>query len=763
MCKGEALAQAGASADNMGGGSVGRPLQGCAAQPPVLAWRVHDHHFAPGVERLVARYESRNLANDELTVTVTDQAGMLVYRQRGTGNADGNHSFGDALGWDGKGNIGSWSTLLITPLESPYRVRVEATHAGTLDEFELHVLYHSIRIDIGTWTEDGNPPSRLAAPAAWVQYKLNELGYYAGPVDGVVGDQTKRAMRRYLRMTPTMGPNSATSPNFHTNAQLQNALHANNYSRTILAPGLPLEGATARLYVDQNLFYEHFADFSSASGVTQMEAANLDRPELPLEVTVLLVGRGDADGTGVGVSSPDAVGAVRVKWWVHDAPEDTSTLLASSPACPTRMRAYVNAALANTRAGSGEDNCPDTHGGARNTGGHVNPSYFRIGTQLPPYTSTAVGNVVRTSVHTGIVAGKRGKTGILFRASHIGGDDFRVEARLSFSGLPNKWSLISGHEELHGTWEDRRRVSTGKMVVWRRMPVAGVVDWPASGRAAIDWNRVSTELQHAYIELVHPPAAMTGAQFLANIVPAAQLNTFQADLGLRVNGAGPMVLAGNAMFQIPIPPQGADEHAREYKARVDALLRSSLDLDAGYAALQNYTSYMQDYFKQAGHVGAVIIHGKWVPTINLVHHPLRGLGNPVPDTYDPKLSCIGLPYGVTILNQGMFVDFSDQFAVCHEMAHTRFLRHHEKGDAENNPHFHAQNNPSANPDDHDTADHNCTMCYPWLIPSRNRRPLIGQAVTLEWSPTSVEESAFCGKCLLKLRGWDITRTLPAHS
>lgn len=763
MCKRRALSDAGTAADRtMVGEPVGRTVRSCS-DPVILlrlAWNKHDHHFAPGTENLAARYQATNLSGDVLNVTVTDRAGSVVYQAQNTGNADGNHDFA----WNGQGNQGVWNNEFITPLDSPYRARVEAANAGMHDDFEVYVLYHSMTIHTGTWTEDGAAPAQVGDPERWVQYKLNELGYFAGPVDGIVGDQTKRAMRRYLRMTPLGNPNMARAGNYHTNAAIQIPLAANQHLRVFLA-ALPAEHATAQLYVEHNFFYENFADFSAADGMRRMETAELDRPEFPLEVSILLVGRGDADGSGVGVAAPDAVGEVEVKWKVHDDPEDTSTLLASTANCPTRMRPYIDSALQATAAAGGEDSCPDTHGGARNTGGPINPGYFRIGDQLPPFTSIAAGNDVSTLAHAGLVAGKRGKAGILFRGSYIAGDNFRVEAQFSFAGRGNEQALTQAHEQLNDAWAARRRVSTGKMVVWRRMPIAGVIDWPASARHAINWVLVAQEFAHAYTELVPPPAAaMSGDHFLNNVVPGPQLATFENDLGSQVNRAGRMQLQGNAMFQIPIPTQGGREYAREYRTRINALLRNGLDLDTNYQALQNYTSYIQDFFKQAGLVGAIIIHGKWVPTIDLFHRPLKGLGDPVPATYDPTLSCVGLPYGVTVLSQEMFTDFSDQFAVPHEMGHTRFLKHHEKGGAENNAHFHARDNPSANPADHDTADHNCTMCYPWLIPSRNRRPILGRDTILEWSPASAENSAFCGKCLLKLRGWDLSVAgLPAHS
>jgi len=72
--------------------------------------------------------------------------------------------------------------------------------------------------------------------------------------------------------------------------------------------------------------------------------------------------------------------------------------------------------------------------------------------------------------------------------------------------------------------------------------------------------------------------------------------------------------------------------------------------------------------------------------------------------------------------------------VCHEGGHARFLYHHAYTDAQ-------QSNPaSANPDHHDANQLICTMSYtPWL-PGYNGTTL---------------QKPYCGKCLLRLRGWNV--------
>jgi len=80
------------------------------------------------------------------------------------------------------------------------------------------------------------------------------------------------------------------------------------------------------------------------------------------------------------------------------------------------------------------------------------------------------------------------------------------------------------------------------------------------------------------------------------------------------------------------------------------------------------------------------------------------------------------------------VDANPDFVFTHEVAHCFWLTHHENARGEVKQH-------------HDQFDHNCMMSYPyWGI---GAPPYPHQAPNL-YDPT------FCGKCNLKLRGWDIT-------
>ena len=87
----------------------------------------------------------------------------------------------------------------------------------------------------------------------------------------------------------------------------------------------------------------------------------------------------------------------------------------------------------------------------------------------------------------------------------------------------------------------------------------------------------------------------------------------------------------------------------------------------------------------------------------------------------------------------------DIMAVSHEIGHNFYLSHWEvpAGDYYRRP------------IDHDQADHNCMMSYAWNLTNRADNVNANGQLFL---------GRFCGKCNLKLRGWNLSGAgLPAQS
>src|ERR1700738_5660755 len=68
------------------------------------------------------------------------------------------------------------------------------------------ILYHSIVLDFGKHTPSGAMPDPATEQDVYVQARLNELGYDAGPVEGTVqGAARQAALRRFPRADHEVG------------------------------------------------------------------------------------------------------------------------------------------------------------------------------------------------------------------------------------------------------------------------------------------------------------------------------------------------------------------------------------------------------------------------------------------------------------------------------------------------------------------------------------------------------------------------------
>jgi hypothetical protein len=130
---------------------------------------------------------------------------------------------------------------------------------------------------------------------------------------------------------------------------------------------------------------------------------------------------------------------------------------------------------------------------------------------------------------------------------------------------------------------------------------------------------------------------------------------------------------------------------------------------------------------------------------SLVHRPVQIRGE------DVKTEGIGYGgiNGVCWIDQGLRSKMYSLLA--HELAHCMFLQH-------------GLNAPSTRRADHDERDDNCVMSYPNLL---TKATFDAQVAKDHWIPKSAVMSAkphyahdvftphFCGKCNLKLRGWNL--------
>lgn len=347
----------------------------------------------------------------------------------------------------------------------------------------IKVLFDQITLGPGTYTEDEAEP-QPAKGNKWVAWKLNQLGWFAGPVDAADDKQLRRAVRRYTFAHP--GLDATDDP---ADGKLQAALQAGEEPRPLVDTDGALAWtpdkappAEAKVVIDHDLYVVNRTDGEDKSppkgeamrpdGLQWLEAKRLDRFEAPLEVTVHL-----QDAKGKGVLVPEALEGLSVRWQVLEV----------------------------------DGNCPVSRGGAYDKDRPNVAHFVADATSLPPYATTnPSGDEVLTAVVTGKGKAqdykKRGKAGVLFRGSYQGGDVFKVRAELA---VPD--ALRDHLRREHPSWDKRMVATTASLKVWRRCRVAGDLVVGAISPKSVDWAGVSKAFEPAHLELVPPAAKDTPA------------------------------------------------------------------------------------------------------------------------------------------------------------------------------------------------------------------------------------------------------------
>ncbi|HEX2674814.1 MAG TPA: peptidoglycan-binding domain-containing protein, partial [Polyangiaceae bacterium] len=315
-----------------------------------------DHHFAPSKENLEIKYKIGGLLGARVMLEVTSKhyaAGPILKRALLPAELiDGLHT----LTWDGKCNAlsGDLKARFLNPLFAPYEVKLSD---GSKHEAKggFAVLYHSLELALGDWTPDAKVPDKASKKNDWVQYKLNELGYFGGPVGHDFDDYLKKAVIRYKANHKKMHELVVSNYNATITADLEAALSAGDNRRTFLDGDALKDPKKSSRILLEALTYENKASGDEfAESKATHEPARLNRPLLPMQANIFLLGK-----TTTKVRAPEAVGKARVNWRFTDVPEDLTKQFASTASQPSKTRAYVEKALKlkGGRSGTNGDNC----------------------------------------------------------------------------------------------------------------------------------------------------------------------------------------------------------------------------------------------------------------------------------------------------------------------------------------------------------------------------------------------------------------------
>jgi len=681
-----------------------------------------DDHFAPKQEQLDITYELQNFSGDKVRLEIVGEnyGGVLYQRELDAGEkSDGQH----VIHWDGKCQSGSLKDHYIHPLFSPFKVHLyyDDTYTG---ELPFKVLYHSIKLKHGPWTPDEKEPPE-SDEKAWTQYKLNQLGYFGGPVGNDTEDYLKKAVIRYKANHKKLRKAIYSDYDDDITDDLKKALKANENDRKFPPPAAVEDpGKKSTLYVEA-LTYERTGATTSEFGGTRppFEKDRLNRPLVPVEAEIYLKTKADAKAL-----VPEAVGPVRVNWKFTDADEDLSPQYVKTASEPSLTKNFIEKALKLDGGRSGQgDNCPTEFAGIREAAADDWKTPFLSGAFYTPHDvqqdSGAKAVYSTACVDEKGYPKRLGKAGVLLRPSYIAADDYKFRAELDFTGQPNKADL----EKLHGiTGPDKAiKDETGVFTVRRLGKVAMSVEWPARSNS-YDWDKISGEFEKAFNDvdtkgLVTKPIGqvLTEKQY-KDLVVANTSHTDPAKIGYYADW----------LVGVELPAQGnldADDYKTALKTFTHTDFNSPLQEPLGAQISENV--------RKEHPSGFVIVSFLLHKPVNIKNDPANGDNTVTNDNkgFVTWGGSIGLADSVILADQ----KDPDKvyYVVSHEMGHNYYLLHWE-------------NTGENNQANHDTDDHNCTMSYSdfdFADPGHYAFQEPGK-----YTPH------FCGKCNLALRGWDIT-------
>jgi hypothetical protein len=618
------------------------------------------------------------------------------------------------------------------PGENELQQQIEAAEA------QIRVVYHSIELALGPWVASGEAVAPNTDP--WRILRLDELGYFAGPVELLAQDSFERAKAHYDATRAdraTKGLDAALLAGDNAIPWIRSV--GGDGTLADVAVGDDLKGVDLRTYVDTIGFDANYLNSDDIPLRDQhlagkehllkhnVEARRLNRPTIALEATLHLM-----DVLGKRATVPEAVGPVRIDWVIEDVAEDVGLLYADDPTTSGASQSYIQKA----RTDLGLHNCPRSCGGIAEPGVHSAPSAAWLGGHYVPYEAEASAGVVFSRAYAERVHARAlGKAGLLLRPSLIAGDTYRVTARVAFTE-PNAGAL----DIANGAIE----VVTGTIQNWRRAVLASYLPWPARpGPKQIqpaDWQRVQQELAKAYvffdidpnaIPTDTPAAILDAAKYKAWIEDAlfyAGGNdkrtegqktgaTLATDFGIStvVSDATPVVLT----------------HNRSQSYMIKDVVTMGLFGGKSASAFPN-APRKELYVGSKQFIDMVIDSVRATKARGFIVGDVDGfvsVSAQYPTLAAQNLFCVGMRDLACFIDHN--ADYPRGFMLTHEMAHCLWLRHSERA-----------GEPVL--EDHDRDDHYCMMSYP---EPDNAAPAHLQQANFD--------PHFCGKCNLKLRGWNV--------
>lgn len=725
----------------------------CEGPGPVSVSKIKltkvDERFAPSVENLDIAYDIEGFAgkNVKLVIEGEHYKGKTLFERPLTAQetADGTAK---PLKWDGKIGVGDRKDRFAHPLLGPFKVKL--VHDGGAEELPFKILYHSVELAFGKHTADGKPPAE-ADQLKFAAFQLNELGYDGGVVEAATAASIKKALVRFQRANYKAGTQTLLAVTGTLDADTLAVLKTAT-ARQIWETGKTPLTADSKFYVHDNFMNDptmnfvtgNMPEFNSFNRKTHAED-KMDRPFLPLEAEIKLWNK-----AGAAVSAPEAVGPAHVAFEMSDGPEDATIVPATNASAQTYTKhAREIGATASVggaaRIDASGDNALDTFDGFRErTAAEYVKAMFpnSADSKLEPYKIEKYDKVSRGTpakdVHFAQVNAwddaakfpeRRGRAGAYFRFSTKGGDDAKVRVGLTFQGLPNKDFLETEHKPR----EADLFKETGRWTVWRRTRISAYctqVAAPPRTSGLPDFGVIRDRWAEAFIEVENngtPVQTLTYSTIVTEAVYKATIMAMPASHRPAGVTNANLIYRPDAVYGGAIPTQSPGQSATNYcNTSIAAMTAWCVN------PINALLKVIHDEARKTSPEGFVIFDFRLHPAIT------GQLWNAATNSFDPDpnpavQNRIGTTAGYVRCAGAVTMNVDNPFNVncylMHECGHARFLYHHE-----------TQNNGvTDNPTHHDHDQRKCTMSYG-----------IGADTPDQW------RYPFCGKCLLRLRGWKVT-------
>ncbi|MBL8237439.1 MAG: peptidoglycan-binding protein [Bryobacterales bacterium] len=708
------------------------PCEGIDLTDPLvqLVLEKVDDHFCPNQEKLDIVYSVKNLAGKPVTLTITSPhapANPIFQRElTAAEKTNGQHT----IQWDGKATAEAegLKDRFVHPLLSPFTVTLTHNEANK-GSLPFKVLYHSVELKQGPWTPDeADPPEAEAKKFAAV--KLNELGYYGGPVEKDTDDYLKKAIIRYKANHVKFRKVFIGDYDDTITPELIAALKNKEADRKLKPFEAISDPAKKTVLPVEALTYERITATTDEFGKTrpQFDKSRLNRPLVPVEATIFLRKKDDSK-----CLEPEAVGPARITWRFTDANEDTSGQFDNKAGEPSRTKTFIDKSLKahnGTAAGVG-DNCPEDVGGIR-TDADAFKTPFLLGDHYAPHEvkedAAAKGVFSIAAVDKAKFPKRVGKAGVMLRPSFISGDDYQYSAELDFTGLANKAEL----ETFHGIKDEKTKIQakTGVFTVRRFNRVAVSAEWPGRNsplaKAAkvhldYEWDKIALEFDKTFNDVdVKGLASKAMSAIITNdeykeLVAANTPHTDKSKIALN----------DGRMVGVSIPTQG-NLDADTYKMILDAFVNANF-----YRLIRApLGELLSKKVRATDASGFIVVNFLTHAPVDIKTDPGNGKNGVTAANKD----FVNWTGSIGLADSVILADMKDPdkvyYVISHEMGHNFYLLHWE-------------NTGENNLKNHDQSDKNCSMSY-----STNGGPA--------HQAQGVYTPHFCGKCNLALRGWDVT-------